>query len=293
MFSARRYNVVNSIHSQEPEVKHTFKTRLFKMTATASAFAVVVVTILFEQSAYVERMLHFFAPSDIPKLQGVQAKPNLVRVGDVLTITVGIDRPAPKNGVTVNLSSTDPSDLTVDGTATVYQGETTGTAYSRVVAVPGYLSPIAIVATLNGDTTRTLVNVTGQRGGSDRGTQPPILHSVPVNQNKRGQNNASLEDHASLPEQKPPSAPAPLNPELLSRLEEAQGRLSAELGYWETMRRQMPPGTSLRPEITSQIYAAKSASQRCSDEVKTSDAASLGPCVDSLNDHLNQLKLQH
>jgi len=312
VFIARRYKVVNSTHSQESVVKHPSRSKVFKLRAGTAAFAIALFTFLLEPP-YVDRILHvvqsFFSTADPAVLQSVQAKPNLVKPGDTVTITVAIDRPAPKNGVRVNLSSDDQSLLTVDGSATVYQGYTSGTAYSRVVAAPNYRSPINIVATYNGETVRTQVSIEGQvpgktikpefQGNTRNSTTTEIAtanHMIPLPYIRP---DASLTAQRDSSRAGPPLGtdltpkPATLNPELVSRLEEAQGRLSAELSYWETMKRQMPPGTSLRPEIASQIYAAKSASQRCSNEVKASDAASLGPCIDSLNEHLNQLKLQH
>jgi hypothetical protein len=227
------------------------------------------------------------AATNPPVLQSVQAKPNSVNKGGRVTVTVQLDRPAPRGGVSVVLNSSDPAILTVDGNAPVPQGRTMGTAYSRAIEVPTYPFPVTIVASLNDATVQTEVNVTDPPAqhppypnpisGSARPTipvHPPVSNSITA---------------AMVPAPKP----APLDAELIGRLEEAQGRLSAEKAYWEDAKHHMPAGTSLRPEINSQLFAADSTARRCTQSREASDAASLTSCIDALNDHLTQLSIQH
>jgi len=219
-----------------------------------------------------------------PKLQGIQAKPNFVHPGDRVTISVQLDRPAPKNGVSIVLTSSDPAVLAVDGNAPIYEGQTVGTGYSHVVSTPSYPSPISVSATLNHLRVQTDVNV----GDLPTVKPPPAAHPVVM--------------RSSRPEPHPPSyvtvippapKPAPLDAEVLGRFDEAQGQLASEESYWNGVKQHMPPGTSLRPEITSQIFAANSAMQRCKKARDAVDAASLSTCIDAVNDHLTQLKIQH
>jgi class 3 adenylate cyclase len=231
----------------------------------------------------------------LPVLQRVQAKPNSVQKGDTITVTVELDRPAPRGGASVTLSSTDPAILTVDGNALVPEGETVGTNYSRAVAVPTYSSPVQLLATYGDRTRRANVNV----------VQGPTSRPTPGRPSTVIYGAAILAPPSSKAPQATPSAPAldkgtaapaktaPLNPELLSRLEEAQARLAAEDAFWVNVKKTLPPGGSLRPEISSQIFAAQSTSQRCNRNRQDQDATSLASCIDSLNDHLNQLRIQH
>jgi len=227
------------------------------------------------------------AATSPPVLQSVQAKPNSVHKGGRVTVTVQLDRPAPRGGVSVVLNSSDPAILTVDGNALVPQGRTMGTAYSQAIEVPTYPSPVSIVASLNDATVQTEVNV----------TDPPVQH--PQNPNP-----SSGSARPTIPVHPPASnsitaamvaapKPAPLDGELLGRLEEAQGRLTAEKGYWEDVKHHMPAGSSLRPEISSQLFAADSTARRCTQSREASDTASLTSCIDALNDHLTQLSIQH
>jgi hypothetical protein len=296
---AWRYKVVSDTQTPEAEVKHWSAATPVRMAAVATAFVITVATVLLETgyAEHLRRLVSSSSSGEVPVLRSINAQPIVVRQGDTLVVTVGMDRPAPKNGLAVVLSSSDPSVLPIKGQVPIDQGEVFGSVEFQVPYVPNYRSPIHIVASYNGATVSSAVSVGGPLRSADPAPRP-VHTAATVQVGLRKSNTPATVPSAAAPTPgssagDAPPKPAPLNPELRSRLEDAQGRLTAELGFWETMKRQMPLGTSLRPEITSQIYAAKYASQRCSDDVKASDAASLGPCVDSLNDHLNQLKLQH
>jgi len=226
------------------------------------------------------------AKANSPILQSVIAKPNFVKKGGRVTVTVQLDGPAPRGGVSVVLTSSDPAILTVDGVATVPAGRTMGTGYSEAVDVPTYSSPVSIIATYNDATVQTEVNVTK----GDSTAQTPIYPQLPSRVNKQVSSPAPHDNSTALPT---PPVRVPLEAELIGRLEEAEGRLTGEKGYWEGVKQHMPAGTSLRPEISSQLFAAESAVQRCERAKQASDAASLTPCVDALNDHLAQLRIQH
>lgn len=219
-----------------------------------------------------------------PILQSVLAKPNFVAKGGIVTVTVQLDRPAPRGGASVVLTSSDPAILTVDGNAIVDEGKTMGTGYSRAVNLPTYLSPIRIVATYNNSKVQTEVNVT-KAALSDQPTPSTQIHSKNT--------MASLAPTATPTMTPLPPRPAPLDAELVGRLEEAEGRLSGEKNYWQGVKQHMPVGTSLRSEITSQLFAAESSAQRCDKEKQAADATSLPSCIDALNDHLTQLTIQH
>jgi hypothetical protein len=231
-----------------------------------------------------------------PSLQEIQSRPNSVKNGETVTLTVQLDKAAPQGGAIVTLTSSDPAILTVDGSVRIAPGRTMGTGYSQVVRAPSYLSPVRIAANYNNTAVETEVNVLAQADQPSHNTQAP---------NKAGKNNFVPPNLMTATARPAPSTsrpatpdgaslkPAPLDPELLSRLDETQGRLSAEQAYWEGVKQHMPPSTSLRPEITSQLYAAQSSSQHCTKYRQDSDANALRSCLDSLNDHLNQLKIQH
>jgi hypothetical protein len=230
-------------------------------------------------------------PDSLPKLQAVSVQPNSVKQGEQVNITVDLDRPAPQNGITAVLTSSDPALLTVDGNITVLEGRVAGTGYARAVYVPNYPRPVTITATYNGGRVSADVGVlkvaTDPPGGSES-PKPTKQSSVQVARRE-------VASPAAVPaavKATPLPAPAPLNPELVARLEEADGQLSAEKGFWDGVKQHMPGG-SLRPEISSQLFAAESAAQRCNRAREASDAPSLNACIDSLNDHLNQLKIQH
>ncbi len=225
-----------------------------------------------------------------PVLQRIQVKPIPVRMGGRLTVTVELDRPAPKGGVSVDLTSSDPAILTVDGNALVPQGQTMGTGYSQAVAVPNYPSPIAIVATYNNESRRADVNVLQ---ASPQPSRDQIRTDVHRGYPQASPSRDSSNLNSSTPETKTMTNRTELDSELLSRLEEAQGRLTAEDGYWTGVRRTMPQGSSLRPEITSQLYAAESSSKRCERDRQAVNSVALSSCIDSLNDHITQLRLQH
>ena len=158
--------------------------------------------------------------------------------------------------------------------------EAWGTAYSKAIDVPTYPSPVAIIASLNGTTVQPEVNITANSSTSSRPEHPAHRVQLPAS-------NPPSATAASAPK------PTPIDAELAGRLENAQGRLSAEQSYWEGVKQHMPAGTSLRPEITSQLFAANSIAQRCTKARDASDAASLASCIDVLNDHLTQLSIQH
>jgi len=222
--------------------------------------------------------------SNDPVLLGVQAKPNFVHPGDTVTISVQIDRPAPKNGVSIVLNSSDPAILTIDGNAAIEEGQTVGTGYSQVVKVPNYPSPVGIRATLNGAKKQTDVKVVA---ASTPVPVPVVAHHDQV---------ATRYPQPAPPARDPVVTPPPpphLSAELLGRFEEAQSQLSSEDNFWKSKKQEMPPGTSLRPEITSEIFAANSAVQRCKRAQEAFDSNSLSSCIDVLNDHLNRLKIQH
>ncbi len=238
-----------------------------------------------------------FAPAttERPLLQSVQAKPNSVQKGGRITLTVLLDRPAPNGGALVVLTSSDPAILTVDGNVIVPQGRTMGTGYSTAVDVPAYASPVAIAASYNNATVQTDVNVAAPPSIiKDHVSRPSATNVGRANNLATANQPAASSVPSNLPAASPVvSKPPPLDAELIGRFEDAQGRLAAEKAFWENTKAHMPAGTSLRPEITSQLYAAESAGQRCAREKESLDAASLGPCIDSLNDHLTQLHLQH
>lgn len=230
-------------------------------------------------------VIAFTTPPGLPVLQSVQAKPNTVPKGGLVTVTVQLDRPAPRGGVSVVLNSSDPAVLTVDGNATVPQGRTMGTAYSKAIEIPTYPSPVTVVASLNEATVQTEVNITDSSAhhSSDLDPSPrPARSAIPVHSPPSNLTSAAIA-----------SVPVPLDAQLLDRLEEAEGRLSAEKSYWEGVKQHMPAGTSLRPEINAQLFAAGSTARRCAKAQEASEAASLASCIDALNDHLTQLTIQH
>jgi len=220
-----------------------------------------------------------------PILQSLQAKPNYVQKGGRVTVTLQLDKPAPKD-ISVALTTSDPAILPLDGDVTVPEGSNMATVYSTAISAPDYVAPVVIYASYQDVKKRTQVNVAGQLSGPKNPSDPaPALPQV--------HNTIEMARRETSPVVTLPPKPAPLSGELLSRLEEVQGRLSAEQSYWEGVRSHMPAGSSLRPEITSQLYAARSAGQRCSKDQQSQDAADLSSCIDSLNDHLNQLSIQH
>ena len=230
---------------------------------------------------------------DVPTLQSIEANPNSVKKGDDITIVVRLDRPAPKHGISVFLSSSDQSILTTNGNAIIEEGQVMGTGYFKAVATPNYRAPIKIVAAYKEDQVSTQVSFTNPV------SPEPVLRGIP--QSPRTSSSLPVQAKAVGHLQEPQAAasaqqPRPdavLDPELVSRLEEALSRFSAEKNYWDNVKEHMPPGSSIRPEITSQIYAAQSTSGRCTREEQVKDAAALSSCVEALDDHLNQLKLQH
>jgi hypothetical protein len=220
-----------------------------------------------------------------PVLQSLEAQPNYVRRGDRVKLTLQLDKPAPKD-ISVALTTSDPAILPLDGDVTVPEGSNMATVYSTAISAPNYAAPVVIYASYQDVKKRTQVNVAGQLKDSGSGNQ--VAMAVPA---QKQSNQASLSVAPTAPAVTLP--PKPLSGELLSRLEEAQGQLSAEKSYWENVKSHMPAGTSLRPEITSQLFAAESSGARCTKAEAANDATSLSACIDSLNDHLTQLKIQH
>jgi hypothetical protein len=235
-------------------------------------------------------------------LQSVQCEPCSVKLGDPIAIIINLNRAVPPHGPAflVHLKPSDGAVVNGNSTVEVEPGDKSATTHFTVDRVPPYLDSIKIGATDDANSyAYATINVLKEAGT----TKPAPPQSEP---------RAGLRDSHVLTAQREPAAQtgsgtlvqatipamdrgatARLDPELVGRLEEAQGGLSAENSYWENMKKHMPPGSSLRPEITSQLYAATSASQRCTEDRQRLDSASLKSCIDALNDHLNQLRIQH
>ncbi len=183
-----------------------------------------------------------------------------------------------------------------------FMGKSMSTSDSRKSLDEGLRKLVDKAATSVAQELSTKINPLVVASGANLSTRkPPPAAPIQIAINNNNLN--SLPAHVQPPSSPPvaataspvtqiPSKLASLDPELLSRLDDAQGRLAAEKSYWENVKAHMPPGSSLRPEITSQIYAADSTSQRCSKDRQTLDATGLSSCVDALNDHLNQLHIQ-
>ena len=247
-------------------------------------------------------------PSTItsPALQSVEVQPNPAKRQTTVDLTVHMNRPAPAGGASIFLESSNKSVLPINGNVLIPEGGTVGTTTAVVTGTPPNDLPITIRANYDGHSTYTDLVIskpnssdTNHGDAADRtheqsGREPSAEHkSAPVIKDAAPASASKVSSIPSAPISTSSPPRAALSTELLGRLEEAQGRLSAEKSYWEGVKQHMPAGTSLRPEITSQIFAADSTSQRCSRAREESDAAALSSCIDALNDHLTQLKIQH
>ena len=159
-----------------------------------------------------------------PILQSIEAKPNFVQEGKGVTVTVRLDHPT-SHDIAVDLSSSDPALLTVNPTAIVHQGDDQGTAYVQARAVPSYQAPIEIRANYGGLIRRTEVTVGSVSLKRSTPERSPPSSSVMLAGPAIKAESKPL-PRVSQAGQGPEAKPATLDPELTSRLEEAQGTFS-------------------------------------------------------------------
>lgn len=220
-------------------------------------------------------------------LQNIECNPCAVKVNDPFLLVVNLRSPVPEQGPrsVIRLSSSDPNVLNLNTSVVVEAGQTSASTYATVSKLPNYPGPLKIYANDGHITVAAQVTIISREDHATVNMAPK-----PGAPSQRVSRNSSNGD-APAALQAPPK-PA-LDPGLLSRLDDAQGRLTGEEQYWQNVKQHMSVGTSLRQEITSVLFSADTISRRCTDERQQLDASSLHSCIDELNDRLSQLWLQH
>jgi len=253
-------------------------------------YSAVVVGVMIGSYFAVHSAARQFNPGSEPSaaaLQNIECNPCAIKVNDPFLLVVNLRSPVPEQGprTVIRLSSSDRTVLNLNTSVAVEAGQTSASTYATANKAPNYLGPLKIYANDGHTTAEAEVTVISRE---DTTVVHPRTSVEPTSRNSRV--GATIKSVPPPVEFTPKPA---FDPGLLSRLDDAQGRLTAEDQYWQSVKQHMPAGTSLRPEITSLLFGAGTISHRCTDERQQFDASSLHSCIDELNDRLNQLRLQH
>lgn len=258
-----------------------------KKTHIPLGVAIAVTLILGGVAFFIARKLPSHGPEASAQqktvLQNVQCQPCSVRPGDWVTITAWLNQAVAHGSPSflVHLNVSDGAVISGNNTIEVKPDVRSANTHFQVVRLPSYLDSIDVEATDEAGS-RANASISVLKNSS------PHVDSSAVHTSKPKEPQPFKSDNDTVA----PKPPAP-DPELLDRLGDAQGRLTSEESYWENVKAHMRAGSSIRPEITSQIHAAQDASRRCDGYRQQGNVPDLRSCVDTLNDHLRQLSDQH